>query len=115
MAVTKQRTLDYLEQEWGTYVKRFLRLPRDEQEKRIKETGYESFRDMLAHILAWWVEGMEVVAAIADERQFERKKYDFDIFNAEAVARYKTWNEAEFMTHYENTRRKMVADLRSIH
>ncbi|HSJ87105.1 MAG TPA: ClbS/DfsB family four-helix bundle protein [Anaerolineales bacterium] len=114
MAVTKQRTLDYLEQEWGTYVKRFLRLPRDEQEKRIKETGYESFRDMLAHILAWWVEGMEVVAAIADERQFERKKYDFDIFNAEAVARYKTWNEAEFMTHYENTRRKMVADLRSM-
>ena len=114
MAVTKQRTLDYLEQEWGTYVKRFLRLPRDEQEKRIKETGYESFRDMLAHILAWWVEGMEIVGAIADERQFERKKYDFDIFNAEAVARYKSWNEAEFMTHYENKRRKMVADLRSM-
>lgn len=114
MAITKQRTLDYIEFEWGTYVERFNRLLIDEQTKRVKEQGYESLRDILAHILAWWEEGMGILRAIAEERPFERKKYDFDVFNAEAVYRYKSWDEAEFMAHFENTRQKMESDLKSM-
>ena len=114
MSITKGRTLEYVEQEWGTYVERFQRLPKAEQEKRVREQGYERFRDMLAHILAWWEEGMDIILAIAEERPFERRKYDFDIFNAEAIAKYKDWNEAEFMAHFERTRQKMGADLRSM-
>jgi hypothetical protein len=114
MPITKGRTLEYIDQEWGTYVERFLHLPREEREKRVKAQGYERFRDMLAHILAWWEEGMGVIRAIAEERPFERKKYDFAIFNAEAVAKYRDWDEAEFMAHFEQTRQKMEADLRSM-
>ena len=114
MAITKQRTLDYIEFEWGTYVERFNRLPIDEQTKRVREQGYESLRDILAHILAWWEEGMGIIRAIAEERPFERKKYDFDVFNAEAVYRYKLWDEAEFMAHFENTRQKIESDLKSM-
>jgi len=114
MPITKQRTLDYLEKEWGTYIERFNRLPKAEQEKRMKETGYERFRDMLAHILAWWDEGMSIILAIAEDRPFERKKYDFDLFNAEAVAKYKDWDETEFLNQFEKTRQKMAADLRSM-
>jgi len=114
MPITKQRTLEYLEQEWGTYVERFHRLPKDVQDTRVRKNGYESFRDMLAHILSWWEEGMGIIHAIAEEREFERKKYDFDIFNAEAIARYKPWGEAEFMAHFERTRQQMAADLRSM-
>ena len=114
MSITKQRTLDYVELEWGTYVERFNRLPKEEQSKRVKEMGFESFRDMLAHILSWWEEGMGIILAIAEERQFERRKYDFDVFNAEAVARYKSWDESEFLAHFERTRQKMAADLRSM-
>jgi hypothetical protein len=114
MPVTKLRTLDYLEQEWGTYVERFQKLPKAEQEKRLEKTGYKSFRDMLAHILAWWEEGMGIVRAIADGREFERKKYDFDLFNAEAVAHYQPWDEREFMAHFEETRQKLIVDLRSM-
>jgi hypothetical protein len=114
MLVTKQRTLDYLEQEWGTYVERFQRLPKEEQEERIKKTGYKVFRDLLAHILAWWEEGMVIIHAVAEGRQLERKKYDFDVFNAEAVSRYKPWDESEFMAHFEEARQKMVVDLRSM-
>jgi hypothetical protein len=114
MPITKQRTLAYLEHEWGTYVERFHRLPPEEQLKRVKQMGYERFRDMLAHILAWWEEGMETVLAIAEERPFERKKYDFDVFNAEAVAKYKDWDEAAFMQRFETMRQKTVADLRSM-
>lgn len=114
MSITKQRILDYMEYEWGTYVERFERLPEQEQVKRVKKQGYELFRDMLAHILAWWEEGMDIIHAIAEDRPFERKKYDFDIFNAAAVAKYAHWEQAEFMTHFEKTRQQMAADLRSM-
>jgi hypothetical protein len=114
MTITKTRTLDYIELEWGTYVERFQRLPKDEREKRVKEMGYERFCDMLAHILAWWEDGMSIINAIAEDRPFERRKYDFDVFNAEAVAKYKDWDEAEFMSHFEKTRQQMGADLKSM-
>jgi hypothetical protein len=114
MPITKGRTLEYIEQEWGTYVERFLHLPKEAGEKRVKAQGYERFRDMLAHILAWWEEGMDIIHAIAEDRPFERKKYDFDVFNAEAVAKYQDWDEAEFTAHFERTRQKMGADLKSL-
>lgn len=114
MAITKQRTLDFMEYEWGTYVERFRRLPKEVQEQRVRNMGFESFRDMLAHVLAWWEEGMDIIRAIAEEREFERKKYDFDVFNAEAVAKYKPMAEPKFMALFEKTRRKMIAELRAM-
>ncbi|WKZ47031.1 MAG: ClbS/DfsB family four-helix bundle protein [Anaerolineales bacterium] len=114
MPITKQRTLDYINHEWGTYVERFNRLPKAEREKRLKKIGFESFRDMLAHILAWWEEGMTIIMAIAEGREFERKKYDFDAFNAEAVEKYKSWDEDKFLAHFEKTRQKTEADIQSV-
>jgi hypothetical protein len=115
MPITKQRTLDYVNIEWGTYIERFNSLPKDEQNKRVKEMGYEKFRDMLAHILAWWDEGMGIILAIAQEREYERRKYDFDVFNAEAIAKYRPMDEAAFLNQFEKTRQKMEADLGSMH
>lgn len=115
MTITKQRAIDYLDFEWGTYVERFHRLSKEEQEKRVKQMGYESLRDLLAHILSWWDEGMEIIRAIAEDRPFERRRYDFDVFNAEAVAKYRLWEEADFMTHFEETRQNMIADLKGMH
>ncbi len=114
MPITKQRTLDYINHEWGMYVERFNRLPKAERENRLKKIGFESFRDMLAHILAWWEEGMTIILAIAEGREFERKKYDFDAFNAEAVAKYKSWDEDKFLAHFEKTRQKTEADIQSV-
>jgi len=114
MPITKQRTLEYLNLEWGTYVERFNRLAKVEQEKRLQTIGFDSFRDMLAHILAWWEEGMVPILAIAEGREFERKKYDYDVFNAEAVEKYKNWDEGKFLAHFEKTRKKTEADLKSV-
>ena len=114
MSITKRRTLDYMELEWGTYIERFNRLSNEEQKKRVQTMGYEELRDLLAHILAWWQEGMSIILAIAEDRPFERKKYDFDAFNAEAVEKYRSWEEREFMTHFEDTRQKMANDLQSL-
>ena len=110
----KQRTLDFIEIEWATYIERFNRLPVDEGQNRVKKQGYAQFRDMLAHILSWWEEAMPIILAIAEEREYERKKYDFDVFNAEAVARYKDWDEEQFLARFEEMRQKAAADLRLI-
>ena len=69
MSITKQRSLDYIQSEWGTYVERFKRLPQAEGEKRVRQMGYERFRDMLAHIAEWWDEGMEIILAVAENRE----------------------------------------------
>lgn len=114
MPITKQRTLDYINIEWGTYVARFQRLPRPDGEQRIREMGYDQLRDVLAHVLAWWEEGMHIILAIAQEREHERKKYDYDVFNAEAVARYRDWDANEFIAYFEKTRQKAASDIRSV-
>jgi hypothetical protein len=114
MSNFKQRVLKLLKDEWGTYIERFERLPPDEKITRVKEQGFESLRDLLAHILAWWEEGLEVVLATAEGREIQRKTYDDAAFNAEAVSRYKPWNEAEFFAHFESTRRKMESSLKSL-
>ena len=114
MSSYKQRTLDFIEIEWATYIERFNRLPVDEGKRRAKEQGYERFRDMLAHVLACWEEALPIILAIAEEREYERKKYDFDVFNAGAIEKYKHWDEAEFLTHFEKMRQKAAADLRSM-
>ena len=114
MSITKQRTLDFMEFEWGTYIERFNRWPKEQQAKRLKQMGYESFRDMLAHILAWWDEGMEIIIGTAEGREMPRKKYDFDVFNTEAVAKYKAWDEREFLNQFEKTRQQAAASFKSM-
>jgi hypothetical protein len=110
----KQRVIDFVEIEWATYIERFNRLPELDGTQRVRRQGYEHFRDMLAHILAWWEDVMPIVLAIAENREFEKKKYDFNAFNAEAVAKYKDWDEAEFLAHFEKSRQKAAADLKSM-
>ncbi|MEK6754172.1 MAG: ClbS/DfsB family four-helix bundle protein [Chloroflexota bacterium] len=110
----KQRTIDFIEIEWATYIERFNRLPVDEGNRRVKKQGYAQFRDMLAHVLAWWEEALPIILAIAEEREYERRKYDFDVFNAGAIEKYKGWDEAEFLTHFEKMRQKAAADLKSM-
>lgn len=114
MTDLKQRTLGFLEIEWATYVKRFNRWPADEGERRVKMQGYPRFRDMLAHIVSWWEEAMPIILAIAENREYERKKYDFDVFNAEAIARYQDWDEAQFLAHFEAVRVKTTAGLKAM-
>lgn len=110
----KQRVIDFIEKEWGVYVQRFNRLSEDEKAHRVAKQGYESFRDILAHIVAWWEEGLPLVLAIAQNREYERKKYDFDVFNADAVAKYKSWDEKEFLNHVEQVRLQCLADLKKL-
>lgn len=115
MANYKQRVINFLEVEWANYIPNFNRWPAEYGEERVHKQGYEQFRDMLAHIVAWWEEAMPIIVALAEEREYERKKYDYDAFNAEAIKKYKTWPENIFLAHFEKTRQKAVVDLKSIY
>lgn len=57
---------------------------------------------------------MPVILAVAEDRGYERRKYNYDVFNAEAVAKYKDWDEAKFLARFEEMRQKSAADLRSM-
>ena len=50
-----------------------------------------------------------------EDHEYSRKKYDYDAFNAEAVAKYHTWPDNIFLAHFEKTRQKAVVDLKSIY
>jgi hypothetical protein len=115
MANYKQRVINFLEVEWANYIPNFNRWPVEYGEERVHKQGYAQFRDMLAHIVAWWEEAMPIIIALSEEREYERKKYDYDAFNAEAVTKYKTWPENIFLAHFEKTRQKAVVDLKSIY
>jgi hypothetical protein len=115
MANYKQRVINFLEVEWANYIPNFNRWPVEYGEERVRKQGYAQFRDMLAHIVAWWEEAMPIIIALSEEREYERKKYDYDAFNAEAVTKYKTWPENIFLAHFEKTRQKAVVDLKSIY
>lgn len=114
MTSYKQRVIDFFEIEWGTYVERTKRLPALEASHRVRVEGYDRLHDLLAHVIGWWEEGIPIVMAIAENREYARKKYDFDAFNAESMAKYKDWDEAEFLTHFEKTRQDIVTQLRSL-
>lgn len=110
----KQRTLDFLREEWGTYIERFDHLPAQEKTKRVRDSGYESFRDVLAHIVAWWETALEIVRETVEGREVPPWELDFDTFNAEAVRKYRSWDETAFLAHFEKIRRETETYLRSM-
>ncbi len=114
MSTFKQRTVDFLEIEWATYIERYNRWPAEYGVERVNAQGFSQFRDMLAHVLGWWDEAMPIILAIAEEREYARRKYDFDVFNAESIAKYKDWDEAEFLAQFEKMRQNALADIKAM-
>ena len=66
MSNYKQRTINFLEVEWATYVSRFSRWSEEYGLERANKQGYAHFRDMLAHIVAWWEEAMPIIIALSE-------------------------------------------------
>ncbi len=104
------RTLD----EWGGYPDKFRDLRPDEQAAFLKQQGYASLHDLLAHAAVWWEQAEGVIRDTLEKRERPRRKYDFDEFNAAAVARFKDTPDPEFFGTYEKQRKQMVALVSSL-
>ena len=104
---TKALFLQALE-EWGRYRAAFARMSTAEQAVFLKEQGYASVRDLLAHVAVWWEEAQGIIDAAVTQQTHPARQYNFDEFNAAAVGRFKETSETEFMVWYESQREQMA-------
>jgi hypothetical protein len=98
--------IDTLQREWGGCVERFNALPPEKQAAFLKQQGFERFRDLVAHVLAWWEEGIRVIQTSSDEDPCVAQ--DVDVFNAEAVKKYAALPESEVLADFEQTRLTLI-------
>lgn len=106
--VTIMQVVQVLEHGWANYFADFERLSPEVQESFLSETGFDTFHDLLAHIIGWWEEGLYVITGILDDPGFTWKERETDSFNDELVEKYKGWSEEDLRLHFENIRQAMV-------
>ena len=107
--LTRTELIAALNDGWGTYVARYRALSPGEQQKWLAAQGYPTLGDLLAHVVAWWVDGEQVIAHVAADPAYPLRDYDVDTFNAEAVAQYAGLDEAAMVAAYEQARAAWVA------
>ena len=105
---TLREVLHVLEGGWGVYVKQFNALSPQAQAAFLQKEGFETFHDLLAHIIGWWEEGLRVITGILDDPGFTWEERDTDTFNRELVEKYRSWSEEDLLLHYENVREAMI-------
>ena len=99
--------IDMLEREWAAYIPDFNALAAAERAGFLEKQGFERFRDVLAHIIAWWEHGIRTIeAAGAGKVPVEE---DVDAFNAQAVERFRPLAEAQLLAAYEKSRLTLVS------
>lgn len=106
--ITSQQLFDALQTGWGEYVGKFNGLSPAEQSAFLEREGYPRFHDLLAHIIAWWEEALEIITAVLESHDLPSREYDIDAFNAEALAEYRDWTESDLLAHYENLREALL-------
>jgi DinB superfamily len=106
--INRQAVLDLLDGDWADYVARFQLLPPAAQAVFLEKQGYKRLADLLAHIVAWWQEGMHAIQRYKDDPAARQPEIDIDRFNALAVERVRTVSQAEEIAVFEETRRKFV-------
>lgn len=99
-------TLDMLQREWAECVPRFNALTADEQAAFLRKQGYARFRDLAAHVIAGWQEGIRVLQSSSDKAVYESQ--EGDAFNADAVQRYGKLEEPEVFAEYEKARLTLI-------
>lgn len=107
--ITRQQVLHCLREEWGHYRTRFESLSPAEQTAFLQQQGYETFHDLLAHICAWWEEGLKIIHSVLENEEQPRRDYDIDAFNAAAVEHFRPWSQEELLFHFENLRQNWIA------
>jgi hypothetical protein len=59
--ITLKSVCGLLEGDWKDYISRFQALFPAAQAAFLEKQGYKRLTDLLAHIVAWWEEGMQAI------------------------------------------------------
>lgn len=107
--VSREQLVKALEQDWGTYVKRYRLLSDSDRQHFLAAQGFPRFADLLAHVIAWWEEGMRIRKLMLEDPGFRTPEYNVDEFNARAVKRFSKLGEPEVVCAYEAARQDLTA------
>jgi hypothetical protein len=105
--VTQEMLLKALET-WQAYPAEIEALSIEKKAAFLEKQGYPSAHALISHLVGWWDEAYAIVEDTLAGRERPRREYDFDVFNAESLARFKSWSEADLLSHYEAMRQKLI-------
>lgn len=106
--ITLRQVMKVLEEGWGEYIKQFNALSPQAQAAFLEKEGFDSFHDLLGHIIGWWEEGLWIITGIIEDPSFTWEERDTDDFNRELVERFSSWSEEDLLLHYENVREALL-------
>jgi hypothetical protein len=108
MTITREQILTSLHTDWGTFVERFQRLSPEAQAAYLQQQGYARFADLLAHVIAWWQEGLAAIPTMLSDPAYISSDQDVDQFNAQAVERLRDLNESAIIAIFSDLRRQWI-------
>ncbi len=106
--ITREQVLSALQNGWATYISRFHKLSPAEQVAFLEKQGYARFADLLAHVVAWWEEGEQVIKSILADPGFKWSGQEVDAFNARAVVKVRDLDEETIVRSFERMRTAWV-------
>jgi hypothetical protein len=106
--ITRQSVLDLLNGDWADYVARFQGLSPCAQAAFLEQQGYKRLADLLAHIVAWWEEGLQAIQRYKNDPAARQPEIEVDRFNARAVEKVRAVSEAEEIRVFEDARHKFA-------
>jgi DinB superfamily len=108
MTITREQILASLHTDWGAFVQRFQRLSPEAQATYLQQQGYVCFADLLAHVIAWWQEGLAAIPTILSSPAYTPPDHDVDQFNAQAVERLHDQSEAAIIILFSNLHQQWI-------
>jgi hypothetical protein len=106
--ITRQSVITLLNKDWADYVARFQSLASAEQAAFLEKQGYKRLTDLLAHIVAWWEEGLQAIQRFQNDPSARQPEINIDSFNARAVEMVRLVSEADEICVFEEARCKFV-------
>jgi len=100
--------LDTLQREWGDCLERFQALPEEKQKAFLEKQGFARFRDLVAHVIVWWEDGLAAIDAITKDLAYRHPEKDTDTYNAEAVRVFGELDEVDVWKKFESTRQSLM-------
>jgi hypothetical protein len=112
--ITRQSVLDLLNGDWADYVPRFEGLSPAAQAAFLEKQGYERLADLLAHIAAWWEEGLQAIQRYQHDPAARQPAIDVDSFNARAVEAVLAVSDAGEAQVFEKARRAFIEAVKEL-
>jgi hypothetical protein len=106
--VDRNELIQCLTQEWDRFITRYKQLSSPEQREYLARQGYPSFKSLLAHLIAWWRVGIEVIHHHLSDPSYTHPQMDVDAFNNAIIARVDGTPDVEVLADFETARCQML-------